>query len=258
MNNIETPYLPSYYDRLNAKTWTAAQAVVPLVLEATGARRVVDVGCGSGVWLSVFKENGVREILGIDGAYIDKKILHISGDEFRAADLQQPIREERQFDLAVCLEVAEHIPAQFAATLVNSLTGLAPVVLFSASIPFQGGEGHCNEQWQPYWIKLFQERGYVAIDYIRRKIWDRNDIHYWYAQNVFLYVGGNCLEDYPVLKNEYEAGFSGPVSLVHPVKYLQAVELSDLTKRSIWEILAVLPVLIKNSLAKKMGRIFKR
>ena len=41
---------------------------------------------------------------------------------------------------------------RYADNYINSLTRLAPVILFSAAIPFQGGSGHVNEQWPEYWV----------------------------------------------------------------------------------------------------------
>lgn len=60
-------------------------------------------------------------------------------------DVGAPIELHRRFDLVLCLEVAEHLPASAADTLVRSLTGLGNVIAFSAAIPFQGGANHVNE-----------------------------------------------------------------------------------------------------------------
>lgn len=56
---------------------------------------------------------------------------------FRAADLSQPFQLAEFFDLAICLEVAEHLPKQSAPGFIQSLVRLAPVVLFSAAIQLQ-------------------------------------------------------------------------------------------------------------------------
>jgi hypothetical protein len=62
----------------------------------------------------------------------------------------------RTFDLAICLEVAEHLPPEAAEGFIDSLTRLAPVVLFSAAITFQVGNQHLNGQWPDYWATLFR------------------------------------------------------------------------------------------------------
>ena len=62
-------------------------------------------------------------------------------------DLAQPLQIDRRFDLALSLEVAEHLPPECGSEFVQTLTDLSSVILFSAAIPFQGGTDHLNEQW---------------------------------------------------------------------------------------------------------------
>src|SRR5215211_1558289 len=151
-------YSEDYYAVRKEGTRSSAEVIVPLVLEVVKARSVIDVGCGTGEWLSVFKEHGVEDIWGVDGEYVNIKTLAIPEERFIPYDLKRPYRIDRAFDLVVSLEVAEHLPADCAETLVDSLTGLGSVVLFSAAIPYQGGEHHINEQWPEYWIRLFHSK----------------------------------------------------------------------------------------------------
>ena len=100
---------------------------------------------------------------------------------------------------------------------MKTLTDLSPVVLFSAAVPGQGGVEHLNEQWQEYWIDKFAQRGYVAIDCLRPRIWNDTSIRWWYAQNTLLYVRETSLNQYPLL--EAMRTNSLPTSLVHPRMY---------------------------------------
>ena len=138
-------YDASFYSREGSgDSFGSAQAVVPLINSWVQPRSVVDVGCGTGVWLSVFREYGAKRILGIEGTHVDPDWLRISKDSIRFIDLSQPFEMEETFDLALCLEVAEHLPERSAPILVRSLTSLAPIILFSAAIPLQGGDTSCK------------------------------------------------------------------------------------------------------------------
>jgi len=139
---------------------------------------------------------GIKKCLGIDGEWIDKidkNMLEILLQNFKVHDLRKPLTLKERFDLCICLEIAEHLPFRYSKTLVNSLTDLSPVILFSAAIPLQGGEGHVNEQWPDYWASLFEKKGYVVVDYIRDKIWMDESVEWWYAQNSLFFADSKFL-----------------------------------------------------------------
>jgi SAM-dependent methyltransferase len=198
----------------------SAEVVVPLVLRFVPATSVVDVGCGDGTWLAVFRQHGVDEILGLDGDYVGAELLQISRDRFQECDLTKPFEIGRSFDLAVSLEVAEHLPAESASVFVECLTRLVHAVLFSAAIPYQVGVNHLNEQWPDKWAELFQHHGYVPVDMIRRNVWRNEAVEPWYAQNTLLFARKDVLESNAALKAEFERTDPNQLSLVHPRQYL--------------------------------------
>jgi SAM-dependent methyltransferase len=181
-------YDQKFFDTYTAGSLRSARVIVPLVRELAPVGSVVDFGCGRGAWLLAFKEDGVDDVLGLDGPYVDRSQLLIGADEFRGADLGRPVDLGRGFDLAVCLEVAEHLPARSSRALVRSLTAAAPLVLFSAAIPGQGGTCHVNEQWPEYWDRRFGPEGYRRIDVIRPQVCQDRRVDWWYRQNAFLYA----------------------------------------------------------------------
>jgi len=216
-----SPYTSEFYDTIRSGSRSSAQAVVPIVLQLVQPKSIVDVGCGDGTWLSVFRELGVLDVVGLDGDYIDRRLLQIPQDHFRATDLSSPFRLPRTFDLAVSLEVAEHLSPQSAEGFVDSLTRLAPMVLFSAAIPHQGGTEHLNEQWPEYWAALFKTRDYLPIDCIRGRIWRNEQVEYWYVQNILLFASAYCIGGNSDLQREYEKTNLQQLSLVHPRRFLQ-------------------------------------
>lgn len=223
----QTSYSDTWYQKNKNRSHASGTIVAPLVIDALSPRpirSVVDVGCGMGVWAAAFAEHGATEVTGIDGAWVNTAHLAIPADRFITADLTRPITLQQKFDLALCMEVGEHLPHEAAPTLVQSLTALAPVVLFSAAIPHQGGNHHINEQWPQYWAGHFAREGYTPVDCIRRKIWTDERLDYYYAQNAFLYVRKDLLGSYPNLQKEIESGNGTALPLVHPVKFLSFFE----------------------------------
>lgn len=93
---------------------------MPSVVERLQSRSVLDVGCGRGTWLDVFRRRGLAEILGINGPPISAADLEIPSDAFLARDLGQPLSIGQRFDLVISLEVAEHLEAALAPIFVQS------------------------------------------------------------------------------------------------------------------------------------------
>ncbi len=253
----KSDYNRCFYAGQQAGSLESARQIVPIVLDLIRPKKVVDVGCGLGTWLSVFAEAGITDYLGVDGSYVPADMLLIPRDRFLAHDLTQPLQLPDRYDLAVSLEVAEHLPASCAEAFVESLTNLAPVVLFSAAVPFQGGTTHVNEQWLGYWVDRFNRRGYEPVDCIRPRVWCNADVCWWYAQNALLFVRSDLLKDFPELRAE-QAEAGEPLALIHPAYYLQWADLKNVSpNRYLW--LSTRPILaLPAQLASVMRKCIKR
>jgi SAM-dependent methyltransferase len=222
----------------------SAEVVVPIVTEMIRPTSVIDIGCGIGTWLAEFELAGISDYLGIDGEYVPRQQLQIPSEHFRAADLTEPLSLNRTYDLAVCLEVAEHLPPSHAGALVALLTSLAPVVLFSAAIPHQTGSGHVNEQPQEFWRRLFSKHGFFPVDCIRPYVWGNPQVCWWYQQNALLYVAQSVLRRRKKLKPVPHAV---SLDIVHPalVEIYRSAELkakadSEVARNSVTALTAEL------------------
>ncbi|MHC5004579.1 MAG: class I SAM-dependent methyltransferase [Planctomycetota bacterium] len=214
-------YTGSYDEMLRLGMQRSARAVVPRLVGDLSPGSVIDVGCGPGLWLAAFRELGVEDVLGVDGAHVGRDVLAIPPECFRAHDLREPLRLDRRFDLVLCLEVAEHLPGEAADTLVDSLAALGDTIVFSAAIPHQGGEQHVNEQWPDYWHERFVRRGYRADAGLREQVWNDPDVDWWYAQNLLVYTRAAAR---PPAACGSSGDGRGPLPLVHPRHYLQLRE----------------------------------
>lgn len=219
-------YTDAFYAELDNTALPSGRRIVPLLLDLVPAKSAVDVGCGNGAWLAVLKEHGVADLLGLDGAHMNRRHLRIAEREFCTTRLDQPLSVARRFDLALCLEVAEHLPPERAPGLVRELCALAPVVLFSAAVPGQGGVGHRNEQWPDYWCRLFEAEGFEALDVIRLRVWDDPAVTWWYAQNLLLFANERALSENPKLAKARACAPARPLSLVHPTLFAQKARLA--------------------------------
>lgn len=211
-----TVYDSRFFAGQSSGSRASADCVASIVCDLLSVSSVVDVGCGVGTWLAAFKQQGASRVLGFDGDYVSRSDLQIEQREFEPRDLRQPLRLEGRFDLAISLEVAEHLPASRGPSLVDELVSAAPAVLFSAAIPRQGGTGHINERWQDYWAGLFAERGFRTIDCVRTAVWDDARVEPWYAQNAILYVAPEV--------ELADPGSRLPLSVVHPRVFLKQLD----------------------------------
>ncbi len=250
---MSVPYGDAFFEDQRRESTVSAREVVPLVLEIVKPRSVVDVGCGVGAWLSVFKDHGVTDVLGVDGPWVgDYRTLPSS--EFLERDLSKPLSLDRRFDLVVSLEVAEHLPEASASVFVDSLTALGSTVLFSAAAPMQGGTNHLNEQWPRYWAALFADRGFKALDWVRPLIWNNDRVEWYYAQNTILFVQPERAAAFrrpaPGLDECPE-----PLSLIHPRNFLDKARRANV---GLSEVISLSPSLLRDALLRRLPRRWHR
>ena len=211
-------YDDKFYEDRYQRTKHSVDTILPIVMDIIpNINSVVDLGCGVGAWLYGFENLGVKRVVGYDGPYVNKKYLKIPQENFIDYDLTNLINSEEKFDLAMSLEVAEHLPKDKAKVFVDSLTNLSDVILFSAALPGPGGVGHVNCQWPEYWINLFAQNNYKPFDLVRGTIWNDKKITNCYRNNVFIFIKSNKVEE--KLKKNINYLDLNCLPLVHPELY---------------------------------------
>ena len=212
-------YDENFYHYINQGAMDSACVVVPALLSVLQkpVESILDVGCGAGAWLTVWKSHGVT-VRGLDGDYVKPEQLLIYPEEFHAVDLSSEFDLNCRFSLVQSLEVAEHLPGSSAASFVRSLCRHSDMVLFSAAPPGQGGENHSNEQPYAFWRELFRQQGYDMYDPIRRILLKNKLVKPWYRYNTFLYIKAGsatgssaALSYYRVGQSEAIVDFSPPI-----------------------------------------------
>ncbi len=195
-------YTAAYYETITEDAIKSRDAVFE-ILGINKNDSIIDAGCGVGQW-----GVGLNNYIGIDyrvpihkllidyGNYLDfdlRKELDISSVlPFTVSEYPgKRLKEFREVDYCLCLEVAEHLPESAADTLIENLVMLSDIIIFSAAIPNQGGQNHINEQWQDYWAEKFAIWGFgAAMEKEQKKIRQDKRIALWYRQNLVIYKRG--------------------------------------------------------------------
>jgi len=217
-----TPYDRQFYKQISGGSYRSAMIVVPILRELFRPLSVIDVGCGIGTWLRAFQETGVTDIIGIDGPYVEATDLLIPHETFLKADLSRPLAFSKKGDLALCLEVAEHLPVAASTVIVRTLCSISDIVVFSAAVPHQTGTDHINCQWQSYWADLFAAENYGSFDLLRPLIRGNHGVDWWYQQNMVVYI--NLAHEYA---KHFPRSATRSLDLVHPFLYLHNLGLKS-------------------------------
>lgn len=161
------PNLEVIYDRPFFAEWGAgnekyvrsAQIITDILFQEFRPKTLVDVGCGCGVYSHFFSKKGV-DVHSIDGVLPPPE--HAFPVPIHQQDLTVPFEiPGAPFDMTLCLEVAEHIPEEWADVFLKNLGRLGDLLILSAAPPNQGGHHHVNEQPKRYWVNRLAELGFV-------------------------------------------------------------------------------------------------
>jgi hypothetical protein len=166
-----------------------ADRLAGILIDEFNPSSVVDYGCANGLYLHPFHKNEVK----IHGYEVSKEALEypvVPRYYLSLMNETDVFIGERFFDLAICLEVMEHIPEQFAALAVYNLTRLSETIIFTAAQPGQGGNGHINCQIKEYWIDLFDKFHFKPDEKTTEVILDKVKSGYhmgWFVNNLIVF-----------------------------------------------------------------------
>lgn len=212
-------YDADFYSSIASGSKASAMRLLSIYARFATVESVLDIGCGAATWLESAQQVfslSADQLTGLDGVYA--KPAH-AGKQFRFVyqDLQERVDlSGEQFDLMVCVEVAEHLPVSRADSFVRELVSHGNSIIFGAAIPNQGGTGHVNEQWPDYWANKFAEHGYVQLDMFRMELWDAKEVMGWYSQNTFLYVKAESSQHQALVARGVLNQVRLPDRVVHP------------------------------------------
>jgi SAM-dependent methyltransferase len=152
-----------YFTELTIEETPFANNLGAAIIDIFAPKSVVDVGCATGLYLKPLIENNIA-VLGIDssGVAVENAVIPLKY-LVRVNILDLSLKLQRNmYDLCICLEVLEHIEAQYSLKVIKNLVQLSDTIIFSAAQPMQGGEGHVNCRPRNYWESLF-----VSLNFYR-------------------------------------------------------------------------------------------
>jgi 2-polyprenyl-3-methyl-5-hydroxy-6-metoxy-1,4-benzoquinol methylase len=80
------PYTDNFYQSQQEGSLRSAEEIAPLLKKLVDPKSVIDIGCGVGAWLSVFKKLGVEDIQGVDGNWVSRSLLKIPAAQFLSCE----------------------------------------------------------------------------------------------------------------------------------------------------------------------------
>jgi SAM-dependent methyltransferase len=186
-------YNPVIFQHFHEHAVRNAPAVAGALTETfPEARRFADVGSGSGAFAAELLRHGVS-VQACEHGRAGRRMAERQGVDVRPFDLMSdpPAKLDAPFDVAYCFEVAEHVPPDLGDRLVAFTASLAPIAVFSAARPGQGGIGHIHEQPQEYWVERFARVGKTHDAETSARLAERfaagGVTGDWFSENVMVY-----------------------------------------------------------------------
>jgi hypothetical protein len=206
---------------------------------------LVDFGGGAGSWCVAAQQLGVDQVLLVDQCPSSQVIKSLNNSHnFLWCELDKGIPSVGSYDIAISIEVVEHLPDAQGRSLIGRLTETSNIVLFAAAIPGQGGIGHINEQLHEYWHNLFLSYGFTCHDILRWRLITNQKLPWWIRQNIFVYSNAS----YPSLTHHYN--HLNDLELIHPDNLRRLVH----GKLDTSTIIRSLPSALARSMARKLRK----
>ena len=145
--------------------------------------RVIDFGAGNGAYIRYLHDIGFTNVWALEG------------DTATITEINNVIRQDlsKGFNLpdkavnAICLEVGEHVPDKYAATLFDNLANnTEKKIILSWAIPGQDGYHHVNCRHNLWVMKEMKHRGFNLLIDDSLRIRDVIEDRWSYFRNTLL------------------------------------------------------------------------
>lgn len=167
--------------------------IVESIISAYNPKRIIDFGCGTGDLAKAFASQGVV-VEAIDG-YSNPDFSNYNNIRFTKVDLNDIEATNAylkqfdiKFDLAISIEVAEHLNPDISLSFINWLTTSADVIIFSAAVHSQDGDGHINCRSRSDWYNMLKHNSFIIADTLRQHFKLNHNLGLWHKLNIIDYL----------------------------------------------------------------------
>lgn len=162
VTNAQYPHLGGNFAQGDSACFSAL--AFQYCLDNFDIKTVMDIGSGRGHTAKWFLDQGC-EVTAVEGLpeNVERAVVPTVSHDLTHGPYTQSV------DLAVCIEVVEHIEAKFVDHLINTLIN-GRCILMTHAVPGQRGWHHVNCQSTEYWVDLLCKKNYILLEDHSKKI----------------------------------------------------------------------------------------
>lgn len=176
-----------------------ANALAEFFIKEKGDKRitnVMDIGCGDGYYTKFLNDYKSFTIIchGFDG---NPNTVQLAGPNSFVMDFSKPtlLSEDHKYDWVLCLEVGEHIPAEYEDVFIKNIDKHNRYgVVLSWAVPGQGGDGHINCRPNAEIMHKMKDMGYyldvVETPKLRKACAEYPKPCYWFRDTLMVFRRG--------------------------------------------------------------------
>jgi len=144
------------------------EGVVDYMIQNYDIKTVVDIGCGPGGMVEMFKNKGL-EVIGLDGDYTVSRPDSIKENVVIHDFAVGPYKLDKVYDLAWTVEFVEHVEEKYMQNFIDVFKQCRYVIMTHA-LPGQPGHHHVNCQHAGYWLNVMEKNGFEPLPYTLSQI----------------------------------------------------------------------------------------
>lgn len=155
-------YNYDFHSSIESEELPQARRIAEYIRFNIPCKKFIDFGSSTGIYVREMK-NTYPEVECIGYEFSDSAVDKAVTSNIILADLTEPLDvEKKDSTLGLCLEVLEHIDDAHWSSVLENITKLSDIIIFSAARPGQGGTGHINCRPKLDWIRRFHSLGWVV------------------------------------------------------------------------------------------------